>query len=84
MILRILGFLFRKRKSPYQNGYEYAQVRLILSQGGDRGELEALSLGTFNHRDSEHEFDRGIRDAIRDYSAQQKAIVENMIKQARR
>lgn len=84
MILKILGFLLRKRQSPYQRGYEYAQVKLILSQGSDEPELEAQSLGTFNQKDSEHDFDRGIRDAIRDYGERQNANVANMIEQARR
>lgn len=80
MILRILGFLFRKRQSPYERGYEYAWAQLIIYGQERVEELEAISRGTFNCSESEHDFDRGIRDAVSEYEKREERITENASK----
>jgi hypothetical protein len=67
-------------KSPYTCGREYA-LEYLKARGWEiKDRLYAESDGGFNSTHHEREFDRGVRDAIRDFDAQQREIVRNILK----
>jgi hypothetical protein len=67
-------------KSSYACGRDYALGELNKFGMAAKERLYAESLGSFNCTVGEAEFDQGIRDAIRDFNAQQREIVRNMLK----
>jgi hypothetical protein len=67
-------------KSPYMCGREYALAELQARGWEVEDRLYAESDGIFNITLRERDFDRGVRDAIRDFNAQQREIVRNILK----
>jgi hypothetical protein len=81
MIKELFRYLFGAPiKKPYQRGRDYALGELKAYGPDVIDRLEAESLGSFNTTGGEKLFDQGVRDQIRDYRAQQKEIVRNMLK----
>jgi hypothetical protein len=67
-------------KSSYNCGREYALSELMKHGWEVEARLSAEADGAFNATHHEREFDRGVRDQIRDFDAQQREIVRNMLK----
>jgi hypothetical protein len=65
-------------KSSYQCGRDYALSELSFHGWDVQDRLLAQSDGAFNTTQREDDFDQGVRDALRDYSAQQREIVRVM------
>jgi hypothetical protein len=61
-------------KPPYQRGHDYAMRELTKHGLGVKKRLQGESSGYYNMTVGEAEFDQGIRDAIRDYTALQREI----------
>jgi Rps23 Pro-64 3,4-dihydroxylase Tpa1-like proline 4-hydroxylase len=67
-------------KSSYACGREYALGELRKHGWEVEARLNAESDGCFNTTHHDREFDRGVRDMIRDFDAQQREIVRNMLR----
>jgi hypothetical protein len=76
-LMRIFG---AQQKSPYTRGRDYAYGELLKHGWEVKERLYSESDGCFNTTHSEREFDRGVRDMIRDFDAQQRETVRNMLK----
>lgn len=76
-IRRLLG---RQAKTPYDRGREFALAELKVHGWEAKERLYVASDGCFNTTHYEREFDRGVRDMIRDFDAQQREIVRNMLR----
>lgn len=67
-------------KSSYTCGREYAWGELMKHGGEAKDRLVAEADGCFNTTHHEREFDRGVLDQIRDYDAQQRQLMRNILK----